>query len=152
MLWIAALLVFVFDQWTKHLIGTSYAPGESHQIIPHLLWWTYSQNTHGAFGLFGSAPVLLILLALGVLALFAFVFRDAKKRSRIVSTSLGFILGGAFGNIADRLTHWFVVDFIDFKTIWPDIFNVADSCIVVGACLLMVLSLRRRKVVGNSDI
>lgn len=142
-LWLVAIVVFALDRYTKHLILSSFMPGESQIVIPHLLWWTYVQNTHGAFGLFGNSPALLIVLALAVLALFAFAFRDAAGRSLLVRIAFGAIVGGAAGNIADRVQQQFVVDFIDFKTIWPNVFNVADSCITVGVVLLIVSSLRR---------
>ncbi len=142
-LWIVAALVFLLDRWTKSVVSTHFVPGESMIVVPHLLWWTYVQNTHGAFGLFGSQPVLLIGLALVVLVLFALAFRDAVTASRVVRIAFGGIVGGACGNIVDRLQHHYVVDFIDFKTIWPNVFNVADSCITIGVALLILSSLRR---------
>jgi signal peptidase II len=144
-LWLVAIVVFVLDRFTKHVVMASFLPGESRIVIPHLLWWTYVQNTHGAFGLFGNSPALLIVLALAVLALFAFAFRDAAQRSILVRIAFGAIVGGAAGNIVDRLQQQFVVDFIDFKTIWPNVFNVADSCITIGVCLLIISSLRREE-------
>ena len=144
-LWLVAIVVFVLDKVTKHLVLTSFMPGESRIVIPHVLWWTYVQNTHGAFGLFGNSPVLLIVLALAVLALFAVAFRDAAQRSQLVRVAFGAIVGGAAGNIVDRLQQQFVVDFIDFKTIWPNVFNVADSCITIGVVLLILSSLRREE-------
>jgi signal peptidase II len=141
-LWLVAAVVFVLDRWTKSLIGTHFFPGESAIVVPHVLWWTYVQNTHGAFGLFGSQPALLIGLALVVLVLFAYAFRDAVRSSLLVRIAFGAIVGGAAGNIADRLQHQYVVDFIDFKTIWPNVFNVADSCITVGVIVLILASLR----------
>jgi signal peptidase II len=144
-IWIVAIVVFALDRFTKHLITASFMPGESRIVIPHRLWWTYVQNTHGAFGLFGNSPVLLIVLALVVLVLFAVAFRDAAKRSVLVRIAFGMIVGGAAGNIADRLQQQFVVDFIDFKTIWPNVFNGADSCITVGVFLLIISSLQREE-------
>ena len=140
-LWIVAIVVFLFDRWTKSLITAALLPGQSMIVVPHLLWWTYVQNTHGAFGLFGSQPVLLIGLALLVLVLFAYAFRDAVKSSAIVRVAFGGIVGGAAGNIVDRLQHQYVVDFIDFKYIWSDVFNAADSCITVGVIVLILSSL-----------
>jgi signal peptidase II len=144
-LWVVALVVFVADRYTKHLIVAAFLPGESRIVIPHLLWWTYVQNTHGAFGLFGNSPVLLILMAVGVLVLFAFAFREAAQRSLLVRIAFGAIVGGAAGNIYDRVQQSFVVDFIDFKTIWPNVFNLADSCITIGVCLLVISSLRSQE-------
>lgn len=143
LLWLAALVVFVLDRWTKTLVMSSFFPGESRLVIPHLLWWTYVQNTHGAFGLFGNSPVLLITLAIIVLTIFALAFRDAVQRSLLVRIAFGMIVGGAVGNIVDRLQHRWVVDFIDFKTIWPNVFNVADASITIGVGLLIIASLRR---------
>jgi len=142
-LWIIAAIVFALDRWTKSIVSANFVPGESAIAIPHLLWWTYVQNTHGAFGMFGSQPALLIGLALVVLALFAYAFRDAVRDSIVVRAAFGAIVGGAAGNIIDRIQHQFVVDFIDFKTIWPNVFNVADSCITVGVAVLILTSLRR---------
>ncbi|HZZ66341.1 MAG TPA: signal peptidase II, partial [Candidatus Baltobacteraceae bacterium] len=75
-LFAVAAIVVALDQFTKHLVFTSFLPGESRLVIPHLLRWTYEQNQHGAFGLFGSSPVLLIGMALVVLLIFWFSFRD----------------------------------------------------------------------------
>jgi signal peptidase II len=142
-LWIAALAVFALDRYTKMLVIHAFLPGESREVVPHLLWWTYVQNTHGAFGMFGSSPALLIALALVVLVIFAYSFRDAVKNSGLVRLAFGMILGGAIGNIVDRVEHQFVVDFIDFKTIWPNVFNLADASITIGVALLIIASLRR---------
>lgn len=143
LLWLVALVVFLLDRWTKSIVLSSFVPGESRLVIPHLLWLTYVQNTHGAFGLFGSSPVVLIVLAILVLAVFTWAFRDAVKRSTVVRIAFGMIVGGAIGNIVDRFQHQWVVDFIDFKTIWPNVFNVADAAITVGVALLVLSSLRR---------
>jgi signal peptidase II len=145
LLWLVALVVLVLDRWSKTLVLHGFMPGESRLVIPHLLWWTYVQNTHGAFGLFGNSPVLLIVLALIVLGVFAYAFRDAVQRSNAVRVAFGMILGGAVGNIVDRFQHQWVVDFIDFRTIWPNVFNVADACITIGVALLVLASLRRER-------
>lgn len=120
-------------------------PGESRFVVPHLLKWTYEQNQHGAFGLFGSSPVLLIGMAVVVLLVFWFSFRDQAERSLLVRIAFGMIVGGAIGNIIDRLHLRYVVDFVDFYRIWPNIFNVADACITVGVILLILSSLATRR-------
>ncbi len=140
-----AAVVVALDQFTKHLIASSFLPGESRIVIPRLLRWTYEQNQHGAFGLFGSSPVFLIGMALIVLLVFWFSFREQARRSALVRIAFGMILGGAIGNIVDRLHLRFVVDFIDFYRIWPDIFNVADACITIGVGLLILASLANRR-------
>lgn len=140
-----AAIVVALDQYTKHLITANFLPGESRFVIPHFLKWTYEQNQHGAFGLFGSSPVLLIVMALIVLGIFWFSFRDQARESLLVRIAFGMILGGAIGNILDRLHYRYVVDFIDFYRIWPNIFNVADACITIGVILLILASLARRR-------
>jgi signal peptidase II len=133
------------DQYTKHLVTGNFLPGESRFVIPHFLKWTYEQNQHGAFGLFGSSPVLLILMAFIVLLIFWYSFRDQARHSLLVRVAFGMILGGAIGNIVDRVHYRYVVDFIDFYRIWPNIFNVADACITIGVILLILASLARRR-------
>lgn len=142
---IVAIVVLWLDQYTKHLIVTSFLPGESRYVIPHFLKWTYERNFHGAFGLFGSNAVLLIGMAIVVLVLFWFSFREAAVRSRVVRIAFGMIVGGAIGNVVDRLHYGYVIDFIDFYRIWPNIFNIADSCITVGVALLLLSSLVARR-------
>jgi signal peptidase II len=144
-LFAVALIALVLDQWTKRIIIAHFMPGESRIVIPHLLRWTYEQNEHGAFGLFGNSPVLLIGMAIIVLLIFWYSFRDAAQRSTIVRIAFGMILGGAIGNIIDRLHFRYVVDFIDFFRIWPNIFNVADACITCGVILLILASLATRR-------
>jgi len=119
-------------------------PGESRLIVPHLLYLTYVQNTHGAFGLFGDRIWFLIGLAVVVLGLFYAAFRDAAAQSLLVRIAFGAILGGAVGNIVDRIQRHFVVDFIDLR--WWPVFNVADSCITIGVILLVLGSAKRRSV------
>jgi len=142
---IVAALVVAADQLSKNYIAKHFLPGESRMVIPGLLRWTYEQNQHGAFGLFGDSPALLIAMAAIVLAVFWLSFREQAKHSRVVRIAFGMILGGAIGNIVDRLHYRFVIDFIDFYKIWPNIFDVADSCITAGVILLILSSLAPRR-------
>jgi signal peptidase II len=141
----AAILVLWADQYSKHLIITTCAPGPCRAIIPNLLNWTYERNVHGAFGLFGSNAVMLIGMAIVVLVLFWFSFREAAARSQMVRIAFGMIVGGAIGNIVDRLHYGYVIDFIDFYRIWPNIFNVADACITTAVGLLLLSSVLTRR-------
>ena len=143
----AAIAVLWADQYTKHLIVNLCFPDvpACRTIIPNFLRWTYERNVHGAFGLFGSSAVMLIGMAIVVLVLFWFSFREAAARSQIVRIAFGMIVGGAIGNVVDRLHYGYVIDFIDFYRIWPNIFNVADSCITVGVGLLLLSSLVARR-------
>jgi signal peptidase II len=139
----AAAFALALDQFTKHVVATSFLPGESRPFIPHLLYWTYVQNHAGAFGLFGTKPWLLVAMALVVLALFWAAFREAAQRSMSIQIAFGAIAGGAVGNIVDRFHYGFVVDFIDLR--WWPVFNVADSCITVGVCVLVITTFLRER-------
>ncbi len=140
-----AAIVIALDQWSKQWIVSQFFPGQSRPVVPNLLRWTYEQNTHGAFGFFGSNMVLLIAMAVLVLVIFWFSFRESAHKSLVVRIAFGMIVGGAIGNIVDRLHYKFVVDFIDFFRIWPNIFNVADACITSGVILLILSSLVTRR-------
>lgn len=139
--WLSALVVLIADQTTKNFVLHSFFPGESKIAVPHVLWWTFVQNTRGAFGLFGDSAPLLVIMALVVLGIFWLAFRDLARRSMLVRIAFGAITGGAIGNILDRVHYHYVVDFIDLR--WWPVFNVADSCITVGVLLLVVASVRR---------
>ena len=146
--WIAAVVTIALDQYTKHLVSDGFVPGESRIVVPHALWFTFVQNRSGAFGLFGTQPWLLIAMALIVLAVFWYAFRDLSARSRLVRLAFGAILGGALGNIVDRFHYTYVVDFIDLR--WWPVFNVADSCISIGVGLLIIATLMPERAVAGA--
>ncbi len=145
--WFAAALALALDQYTKHVVVADFAPGESRIAIPHVLYWTYVQNHAGAFGLFGTQPWFLVGMALAVLAIFWFAFREQAARSALIRVAFGGIVGGAVGNILDRFHYGFVADFIDLR--WWPVFNVADSCITVGVILLLLTSLQRDRATAQ---
>jgi|GEM_PF-414478 len=141
-LWlVAALVVFAFDQLTKAAIRHALVPDQSVVGIPHLILFTFVENRHGAFGLFGSHAIVLIALALAVLLFFYTVVRHSMRRSRMVQIAFGMIVGGAAGNIVDRVHYGYVVDFLQFA-FWQSypVFNVADSLILIGVVMLFLAS------------
>ncbi len=139
---VLALAVIVLDHVTKVWLAASFLPGESRIVIPHVLYLTYVQNYHGAFGLFGTHPLLLTAAASLVLISFYLWYRK-EGASTSVHIAFALIFGGAVGNIIDRLRFGYVHDFIDFR-VWP-VFNVADSAITIGVCLLLVQMLVHEK-------
>ena len=102
------------------------------------------QNTHGAFNLFGDHVWVLIALSVLVLAAFWYAFRDLARRSRLVRLALGALFGGAIANMVDRVHYHYVVDFIDFRTIWQWVFNVGDAAITLGVAVMIIETLRLR--------
>ena len=132
------LAVLVVDQATKAAVRGWLAVGQSWPAGDGLLRISHVENSGAAFGILqGAAPFLLITTAVGVIAVAAYlVFVPA--RSRWITTALALILGGAAGNLIDRVARGTVTDFID-PTHYPA-FNVADSAIVVGAIALAALT------------
>src|SRR5262249_27093562 len=141
-----ALLVILFDQLTKHWILDYFTTGASKQPITLLgpvLQLEYTHNTGVAFSLLtgNAALFLFIALALGVIGALYWRFRETGPL--LLKLSFGLILGGAAGNLIDRASRGFVVDFVHFQlpAIHFDfaVFNLADSAICVGVALLAYL-------------
>lgn len=139
------VVVFVADQWTKQIILGRFSLGEVESIIPGFFNLTLAYNTGAAFGLWTSLdPTVrrLVLFGTTALALGAvlYFFRHPAYQNPLPCTGLSLILGGAVGNLYDRLTLHHVVDFLDvyYGTYhWPA-FNIADSCICIGVGLLIL--------------
>jgi signal peptidase II len=91
-------------------------------------------------GLFGDRSWLLIVLALAVIAGLAYMLRDLIRESPTAQYGFGLVLGGAIGNVIDRVVHHYVIDFIQPR--WFYIFNGADACITAGLILMAIASLR----------
>lgn len=134
-------LVVIIDQITKALAVANLKIGESHPIINKLFYLTLVQNTGAAFGLFKNQAAFFILVSAVAIIVMVF-FLSKKKISQYLPLAL--ILGGAIGNLIDRLRFGYVVDFLDFR-VWP-VFNFADSCISIGAFLLFLLIIRGKKI------
>jgi signal peptidase II len=154
-LFLAAAVVFL-DRWSKLWIVRHIRIGHARVIIPHVFRLTHVLNTGAAFSLFeGStspATVRNLLIAFSVVAVlivFGLIWKFGQTFS-LMSFSLALILGGALGNLYDRVRFSHVVDFLEVHIAsyhWPD-FNVADSAICIGACLLLLEMLRPQG--GNS--
>lgn len=128
-----AVAAIAADQLTKQLVARTLALGEEVQIagpfsIHHVT------NTGIAFGLFGSATsIVIVLTALAVVWMLAF-FTRSGARHPVLPVALGFVLGGSLGNLLDRLRLGYVTDFLDVR--WWPAFNLADVFIVVGVATL----------------
>jgi signal peptidase II len=139
-----ALLVVVFDRFAKWAVDKHIALQQSVAIVPGFFHITHVENRGAAFGLFAESPSEWKITVLVLFSLVALVVVSALlwKNSHTMSTTgvgLALILGGAVGNLWDRLFSGHVVDFLDFYVgsyHWPA-FNIADSAIVIGALLLV---------------
>lgn len=138
-----AVAVFLFDQGIKSLVESSMQVGQSISLVPGLLELTYIKNDGGAFGILGGSRLLLLAgsaIAVGVVLWMLF----SGRPTRFAALGCGLILGGAAGNLLDRLTNGEVTDYVHFS-FWY-IFNAADTAIVVGVGLLLLSSLRSEPV------
>ena len=139
-----AALVVVFDRLAKWVVDKNIALHESVAVVPGFFHLTHVENRGAAFGLFAESPSEWKIAVLVLFSLVALVVVSALlwKNSHAMTTTgvgLALILGGALGNLWDRLVSGQVVDFLDFYVgsyHWPA-FNLADSAIVVGALLLV---------------
>lgn len=139
-------LTLVVDRISKWAVMDSLKLGESWNPVAALERWvslTYVTNTGAAFGLFPDHGVIFMVIAVVVIAAIIFYYRYLPGDQWLVQICLGLQLGGALGNLVDRLRYGHVIDFIDFK-VWP-VFNVADSSVFVGAVILAFYILRDRE-------
>ena len=137
-----ALAVFVLDQGLKAIVQGSMRLGESIPVIPGFLSITYIRNAGGAFGILGGSQVLLLLgsaVAVGVVLWMLL----AGQRSRLATLACGLILGGAAGNLLDRLTTGEVTDYVHFS-FWY-VFNAADAAITIGVATLIFSTFRMQE-------
>ncbi len=130
--------VVFFDRISKVFFSEILALGESLPVIRHVLHMTLVHNTGIAFGLFkdqGAVFIVIPIIAIVLLAYNIFYYKsNEEKLSRLYIIAFSLILGGAIGNLIDRIVYGYVIDFIDFR-IWP-VFNIADSAITVGAIII----------------
>ena len=139
-----ALLVLALDRYTKWLIAHRLSLHDSITVIPGFFRIVHAENPGAAFGMFADSPTpwkIALLILFSIVALLVVSALLWKNSHRLTSTGVGLslILGGALGNLWDRLVSRHVVDFLLFyvgRYQWPA-FNVADSAIVIGACLLV---------------
>lgn len=146
---VLAMAVLVLDQWTKWWVEANLALHRPVEIIPGLLNLTHVENPGVAFGMFAgfdSPARTLLLTALGLVALsvVAFYYSRIDSTQRLVLMALALIVGGAVGNLTDRVLSGSVTDFIDayFKSYHWHTFNVADSAITIGVLLILWDSFR----------
>ena len=140
-----ALLIVLLDRWTKRLVATRMAMYSHIQIIPGFFRLTHTENTGAAFSLFADSPshwktALLIGFSFVAMVIVSVLLWKQSQALNLTGVALAFILGGAIGNLWDRMASGRVVDFLLFyikQYQWP-VFNLADSAIVVGAILLVM--------------
>ena len=136
------ILVFIIDQLVKHLVVSTMHLGQSLPVIKGIFHITYVLNPGAAFGMLEHQRWIFIFVALGAVLLGAAFYKKLQQESLLMRSGAGLLLGGAVGNLADRIQNGLVVDFLDFR-IWP-VFNIADIAICAGAGMLIFDIWQRR--------
>jgi signal peptidase II len=149
---LSALLIafiFAFDQYTKHLILADWTVGDTVPVIPDFFSLTYVRNRGGAFGLLSDLPEawrvsFFVVFALVTVAALVWMLRSTPRSDSMQRLAITAVIGGAAGNLYDRVLYGEVVDFLDVYVgdwHWPA-FNVADSFISCGVVLLLLASMQ----------
>ncbi len=133
--YLLSLLVILTDRASKVLVSDYMTLGQSIPVLPGVLHLTYIKNPGAAFGMFPGQPWFLIFVGVLIVAAMLFYVHRVDRNS-LLQLALALMLGGATGNLIDRILYRGVIDFIDFR-IWP-VFNVADIALVAGVGVLLL--------------
>lgn len=145
-LFLPAVIVVVLDQITKHLF---WRLGQNHEIIPGYLNITLVKNAGAAFGMFQGARAFFVVASFLAVALIIYLGARLPCEQRGRRILLGLILGGAVGNLIDRVASGQVIDFLQIGVAghyWP-VFNVADMGVTIGAALLILYAMRTNRTI-----
>ncbi len=155
---ILGVTILILDQITKLWIESNFALGETRTVIPGLFNLVFVLNKGAAFGfladLEGNLRTYFFIGATALaVVLIIYLLRTVHRRDYYLFSALGLILGGALGNMIDRIRLGMVIDFLDFHLgshHWPA-FNIADVAISVGAILLIVSFYKKKRYATDSD-
>jgi signal peptidase II len=138
--WILIIVIIALDQFTKFLAIRDLMPVGTIELLPGIFHLTFTRNTGAAFSILRDKQLILIVFTfLVILFLVGFLFRQIRGNGSVLLLfSLAMIIGGAVGNLIDRMRFNYVVDFADFAFINFAVFNVADVFITFGTIALMV--------------
>lgn len=132
--YLIAFVIVLCDQLTKHMVIRVFPVGDSRRILGPILSLTHTRNTGGAFSLLQARVPVFVVVGIIAVAAMLVAYHRMRESDLGISAALALALGGAIGNLIDRIRFGYVVDFFDIH-VWP-IFNIADSAITVAICLL----------------
>lgn len=150
MLFSSALCAYVIDRLSKLFAVRMMYPGQSVEVIPKIFNITLVLNSGAAFGLFKDRAAFFIVISAFIITLIILYAWRQNMMAPSVAVSLGLILGGSLGNLVDRASFGYVIDYFDFR-IWP-VFNIADSAICVGVGILILGALTGHSRENASNI
>ena len=130
---------FIIDQFIKFLISDNMFLTESISVIPHFFNITYVINTGGAWSIFSSKPIFLILVSILALIVLIVYLKNQKAFTKYEVLSYSFVIAGILGNLTDRIIRGAVVDYFDFRIFgyYFPVFNIADVLIVIGVLIMI---------------
>jgi signal peptidase II len=146
---ITAVCILTADQVTKNIIIQRVPENSSIEIIPGLLSITHVRNTGAAFGLFQGHTEVLTVISIVAIVLIILLKSILNLNSAFYNVCLGFVMGGALGNLIDRFLVGEVTDFINVRFI--PVFNIADSSILIGFSLIVILILKEYFKKGKTE-
>ena len=155
LIFIIALVSVFFDQLTKSIIRGTVAGRGTIEVIKGFFEISYAENTGAAFGMFSGNNIIFIIVSFVAIG-FMFVYYRQFKSDTWMKISLGLILGGALGNLIDRIVFHYVTDFIRVRwwfihlRWWPS-FNIADASVCVGAAMFIIRMLKRNEFMGQQE-
>ena len=143
-----SIILLLIDQISKVLVVKLIDINSSIELIKNFFYLTYTHNTGAAFSILTGKRIFLILIALVILIVIFNYLRKNKIESKVEKIAFSLIIGGSIGNLLDRIVRGYVVDFLDFKIFGYNfpIFNLADTFIVIGVFLLLIITLTRKEV------
>lgn len=139
---IISLLIVTFDYIIKLKVKNNMNVGESINVVGNFFKITYIQNKGAAFGMLQEQQNLFLIV--GFITIVFLVNLFLKTEDKITKIAISMVIGGAIGNIVDRILYGYVVDMFDFNGVWSYIFNFADICVVSGVALLTLGIIRQK--------
>ncbi len=135
---ILGIIMIATDLGVKYLVDTQMKVGETLPVIENVFHITYVRNTGAAFSMLAGKQIFLIILTAILIAAVLFYIIYKKPTQPVLMLSLTMIIAGGVGNLVDRITKGYVIDFFDFRLINFAVFNIADIFVVCGAVALAV--------------
>lgn len=152
---IITVLLVGADQYIKYWAETNLVPGTTQSVIKigdtEIFNLTYCENRGAAFSFLSGRQTLLIAITIvALIAITVFVLRS-KSKSKLLFTAYTLIISGGIGNLIDRVSQGYVIDYIEFRMFHFAIFNFADICVVIGGILMVLyVFISERKAMLNS--
>ena len=148
---ILSIILLVIDQISKILVVKLIDINHPIEVIKNFFYLTYTHNTGAAFSILTGQRIFLILIAIVILIILINYIRKNQVKEKLDIISFSLIIGGSLGNLIDRIVRGYVVDFLDFKIFGYNfpVFNLADTFIVVGVFLLLIVTFRKERSNDN---